>query len=186
MDKFDIDNVLKISALSNELDLERATALQGKLRWMIKDDPSLKPLRKHLRDLIRDYENAVWSHEDLITDSQIAESDKASDLVAYEQNFIQKRKEAIKKALLLRSLTQKDLARILGHRKSYMSELINGVRPFSLIDLTIIHRLLKIKLSDLIPTVIKDEIVSHVKEVLQDLNKPNLRLEKSDLYLELA
>ena len=56
MNNFDIDNVLKISRLTSELDFERASALELKLRWMIKEDPSLKPLRRHLRELVKVYE----------------------------------------------------------------------------------------------------------------------------------
>jgi transcriptional regulator with XRE-family HTH domain len=186
MNNFDIDNVLKISKLTSELDFERASALESKLRWMIKEDPSLKPLRQHLRELIKAYETVFWLDEKSITDSQITESDKALELVRYENQFIQKRKSLIKQALEENGLTQQDLAKILGHRKSYMSELINGIRPFSLVDLVIINRLLKIKLDCLVITIIKDEIVTHLKEVLTQLNKPNLKLEEPDLDLVLA
>ena len=55
MDKFDIDNVLQIVELSNELEFEKASALQLKLRWMQKEDESLSPIREHLRLLVRDY-----------------------------------------------------------------------------------------------------------------------------------
>ena len=181
MDKFEIDNVMKISRLISELDLERASALQSKLRWMIKDDSSLKPIRRHLRDLIIAYENTNWRNEKSISGKQIIENDKAVDLILYESRFIQRRKFLIKEALGKYGLTQQHLATILGHRKSYMSELINGIRSFSMSDLTIIHRILKIKLDDLFLTVIKGEIAIHIKDVLNNLDKPNLKLDKADL-----
>ncbi|RYE12818.1 MAG: hypothetical protein EOP45_22235 [Sphingobacteriaceae bacterium] len=56
MNDFDIDDVLKIFELTSELDLERASALELKLRWMMKKDPLLKPLRRHLRELVKAYE----------------------------------------------------------------------------------------------------------------------------------
>lgn len=186
MNKFDIDNVLKISKLTSELDFERASALESKLRWMIKEDPSLKPLRKHLRELVKAYEEAFWPDEKLVTDSQVAESDKASELVSYENQFIQKRKSLIKQALEEHGLNQQDLAGILGHRKSYMSELINGVRPFSMNDLVILNRLLKIKFDNLILATIQDEVVVHLKDVLTRLNKPDLKLEEPSLDLVSA
>lgn len=186
MNNFDIDNVLKISKLTSELDFERASALEAKLRWMIKEDLSLKPLRKHLRELIKAYENTFWPDEKLVTDSQIVESDKASELVSYENQFIQKRKSLIRQALEEHGLNQQDLAKILGHPKSYMSELINGIRPFSMSDLVILNRLLKIKFDYLIVTVIQDEVAIHLKDVLAQLNKPNLKLEEPSLDLVSA
>lgn len=183
MNNFDIDNVLKVSRLTSELDLERASALESKLRWMIKEDPSLKPLRGHLRELIKAYECAFWLNEQSITDSRIAESDKALELVSYENQFIQKRKMLIKQALEEYGINQQDLAKILGHRKSYMSELINGVRPFSMNDLVILNRLLKITFDNLILATIQDEVVVHLKDVLTQLNKPDLKLEEPSLDL---
>ena len=45
--------------------------------------------------------------------------------------FIHKRKENIRKKLKEFDMTQQDLVIILGHPKLYMSELINGVSPFT-------------------------------------------------------
>lgn len=58
---------------------------------MVKENPSLKPVRQHLKDLIRAYEEAFWSDEESITEEQIEASDKASKLVALENKFIQRR-----------------------------------------------------------------------------------------------
>ena len=44
MNNFDIDTVLKISKLTSELEFERASALESRLRWMMKKDPSLKEI----------------------------------------------------------------------------------------------------------------------------------------------
>lgn len=90
MNNFDIDSLLKISELTSELEFERASALELRLRWMMKKDPSLKPLRKHLRALVKAYEQAFWTDEKRITDSQIAESDKALELISYENQLIRK------------------------------------------------------------------------------------------------
>lgn len=151
-DILNIKEVSKIERLENEYDLEKASLLERKLRTMIDENPDLKPLRKKLRDLIKDYEDRKWSDFDKITDSQIEESDKAEEIVNYEQRFINKRKETIRKKLNEYDMTQQDLGLILDHPKSYMSELINGVSQFTLKDLVIIHRVLGINLNILVPT----------------------------------
>ena len=92
-DILSIKEVEKIERLENEYDLEKASLLERKLRLMIDDNPDLKPIRKKLRDLIKDYEDREWSDFDKITDSQVLESDKAKEIVNYEQKFINKRKE---------------------------------------------------------------------------------------------
>ncbi|MEX2410212.1 MAG: helix-turn-helix transcriptional regulator, partial [Candidatus Paceibacterota bacterium] len=146
-DIFDIKEIEKIERLENEYDLEKASLFERKLRLMIGENPDLKPLRKKLRDLIKDYEDRKWSDFEKITESQIEESDKAEEMVNCEQKFIHYRKNAIRKKLNEFDMTQQDLGLILGHPKSYMSELINGVSQFTLKDLVIIHRILGIKLN---------------------------------------
>ena len=62
-----------------------------------------------------------------------------------------------------------------------MSELINGVTPFSIRDLIILHRLFRIKLEYLIPTIISQKDKEKLKESITKLDKPQLKLEKEDL-----
>lgn len=180
-DIFSIKEVNNIERLENEYDLEKASLLERKLRLMIKDNADLKPIRKKLRELIEEYEEREWSEFDKISDSKIIESDKAEEIVNFEQKFIQKRKEAIRKKLKEYDMTQQDLGIILGHPKSYMSELINGVSQFTLKDLVIIHRILGISLDILIPTFLQSETRNKVRESLMKLNKPKLRLRKKEL-----
>jgi hypothetical protein len=78
-------------------------------------------------------------------------------------------------------MTQQDLGIILEHPKSYMSELMNGVSQFTLKDLVIIHRILGINLNTLIPTYLQTETRDKVKESINKLNKPKLRLRKKEL-----
>lgn len=180
-DIIDIREIEKIEGLENEYDLEKATLLERKLRLMIDENPDLKPLRKKLRDLIKEYEDREWSDFDKIKDSLIKESDEAEDIVNYEQKFVNKRKDAIRKKLKEYDMTQQDLGLILGHPKSYMSELINGVSQFTLKDLVIIHRVLEISLKTLIPTYLQAETRDKVRESIKKLNKPKLGLRKSEL-----
>lgn len=180
-DIFDIKEVAKIERLENEYDLKKASLLERKLRLMIDENPDLKPIRRKLRDLIKDYEDREWSDFDKITDSQIEESDKAEEIVNYEQKFISKRKDTIRKKLKDYDMTQQDLGLILGHPKSYMSELINGVSQFTLKDLVIIHRVLGISLNILIPTFLQSETRDKVRESIKKLNKPKLGLKKTEI-----
>lgn len=176
-----IKEVTNIERLENEYDLEKAILLERKLRLMVDENPDLKPIRKKLRDLIKEYEEKNWSDFDKISDSQLEESDKAEEIVNYEQKFILRRKVAIKKRLKEFDMTQQDLGVILNHPKSYMSELINGVSQFTLKDLVIIHRILKINLDILIPTFLQSDTRDKLKESIAKLNKPKLKLRKSEL-----
>ena len=181
MDRLEIDNILKIDELNSELEFERATLIQGKLRWMVEDDTSLEPIRQHLIELIEKYESEHWSNESEISEKQIEESDIAEKIVSAESEFIQKRKELIKEKLKENEIAQKDLAKILGHRPNYMSELMNGVRPLSRDDIVVIHRLFEIEFRDLIPPFLKKEVTNHIKTTLGELKNKKVRLKIRDL-----
>ncbi len=167
--KLDIDKILKVERLENELDFENATSLYLKLRKPAQEDTDYVDIRKHLKVLISKYEKEHWSDESSITDEQIKESDIAEALVRAENQFHQKRKEKIRRKLKEAGLNQTDLARILGHRKSYMSELVNGLRPFSKDDIVILNHLLKIKFEDLVPPFIKKDRVEHINKALESI-----------------
>ena len=186
MEKLAIHNIQKLDSLTSELEYERATSIYLKLRVLIKEDESYKPVRTHLRDLIKKYEHDNWANENSITDNQIKESDLAESLVQAENDFYHKRRELIKIKLKTFGLKQNDLAKILGHRKGYMSELVNGLRPFSKEDIIVINRLLKIKLDDLIPTFIKQDKALHIKKTLDLLSNNKIKLTKRDFDLQLV
>ena len=185
MEKFSIKNIEKINSLNSELEVEKATNLFLKLRVLAKENESYKVLRKHLSKLIKDYEDKNWSNNKNITNEQIEESDLAENIVQAENTFYSRRKEIIREKLKESGLNQTDLAKILGHRKSYVSELINGIRPFSKDDLIIINRLFKIELKNLIPTFIKEEKVIHIRKTLKSIPKNRIRLSKKDIELNL-
>ncbi|MDA3892139.1 MAG: helix-turn-helix transcriptional regulator [Salinivirgaceae bacterium] len=186
MDRFSIQNIQKLTSLSSELDYEKASSLFLKLRVLEKEDESYKPIRNHLRKMITDYEQNNWSDDNSISDNQIKESDLAEVLVQAENEFVQKRKELIKEKLKVAGLNQNDLAKILGHRKGYMSELINGLRPFSKEDVVVINRLFMINLEDLIPTFIKQDRAFHIKKTLKAMSYSKIRLSKKDFDLQLS
>lgn len=180
-DILDIREVVNIERLENECDLQRASLLERKLRLMANDNPDLKPIRNKLRALIKTYEDSKWSDFENIEDSKIEASNKAGEIVELEREFIQKRKERIRSKLKAYDMTQQDLGTLLGHPKSYMSELVNGVSRFTLKDLVIIHRVLGINLKTLIPTYLQPETRDRVNDSIKRLNKPKLGLIKKAL-----
>ena len=179
----DLRNILKKGLLTSELDLERALILDRKLRLLIKEYPEFSEERAKLRIIIKSYEKLNWSQDSIINDDKIKESNDAEFIAERERVFLEKRKENIKMQMLKFQLTQQDLGKLLGHSKSYISELMNGISPFSNRDLIILHRLFHIKLEYLIPTIISQKDREKLKESLIQLNKPELRLEKEDLVL---
>jgi transcriptional regulator with XRE-family HTH domain len=183
MDRLDIDNILNIDELNSELEHERAASIHGRLRWMAKENKSLERVKDHLKNLILKYENKHWSNEDNITDEQIKESDIAEKIIYSENLFIQKRKELIRKKLKQSGLSQKDLGKILGHRPNYMSELINGVRPFSKDDLVVIHRLFEIDFKDLLPPFLKSDVRNHIRTTLGELKNKKVKIKLKDVEI---
>lgn len=180
-EQVDLKNILKAGKLTNELDLERALILDRKLRLLVKDDQELLISRKKLRSIIKQYEKTNWSKESEIDDLKIKESNIAEFIAEQERMFLEIRKNTIKDKLDKLEITQQDLGKILGHGKTYMSELMNGVSPFSMRDLIILHRLFEIKLEKLISTTISEKDRVRIKASLTELNKTQLKLEKEDL-----
>ena len=180
-EKVDLKSILKAGKLNNELDLERALILDRKLRLLVNEDSELLESRKKLRSIIKQYEKINWSKESEIDELKIKESDNAEFIAEQERIFVEKRKNTIKEKLDTLKITQQELGKILGHGKSYISELMNGVSPFSIRDLVILHRLFGIKLENLIPTIISEKDRVSIRTSLSELNKPELKLEKGDL-----
>jgi transcriptional regulator with XRE-family HTH domain len=182
--QFDIEEILELGEIQNELDFERALIADRKLRVLSKENSKYKTLRRKLRDLIEDYESKNWSSASRITDKKLKESDLAEAFAEMERQFIENRKELIKSKLKRLNLTQQDFGKILGHKsKSYMSELMNGINPFSLRDLIIINRLLKIDLTDLVPTFLPQTERIKIKSSIEKLENPKLKLSQDDFAL---
>jgi hypothetical protein len=182
-DMMKIKEVQNIERLENEYDLQKASLLERKLRLMLDENPDLISIRKKIRSLISEYEAREWSDYKKISESKIEESDKAESIVNFEQKFLKKRKESIHKKLQEFDMTQQDLGILLGHPKSYMSELINGVSQFTMKDFVIIHRIFDIRLKTLIPTYLPSETRDQVRKSIAKLNKPKLRLKKAEAIL---
>ena len=175
--------ILQKGFISNELELENALMFDRKLRLMVKENPELTANRNQLRTIIKEYEKTNWSSQSIISDKQIAESDSAEIDIELKQKFIHKRKETIKNKLTELGMNQQDLGVILGHSKSYISELMNGISPFNLKDLIVIHNLFEIKLENLILTTIPQKESSRIKTSLLKLNRTKVKLEIIKLEL---
>ena len=181
---FNIDNILDKGFIANELDYERALIADRKMRLLAKENPHYVSLRSKLRDCIEKYEQQEWNSIDQISDNKLVESDNAEQIAEQEQLFIETRKMKIKKRLKELELTQANLAFLLGHKsKTHMSELINGIKPFTLKDLIIINRLLKIEIVALVPVFLSREDQLKVKDAILLLNKPNLKLSNKDFAI---
>jgi transcriptional regulator with XRE-family HTH domain len=179
----DLDNILKKGSLTNELDFERASIIDRKLRTLIKEQPELTDKRRKLRGILKAYENTVWVDQEP-TATKLAESELAEIIAEHERIFYHRRKELIRKKLQSLSLSQKDLGKILGHKSvSYISELINGINSFTTNDLVAIHLLLKIDFKDLIPTVLNIREREKLAIGVQELNHPNLKIDEQTLQL---
>ncbi|MBL4887238.1 MAG: hypothetical protein JKZ03_02020 [Flavobacteriaceae bacterium] len=179
--KFELDNIIAITELNSELEVEQASSLIAKFKWMQKEDETLKSLRKHLVSLIEKYEDEHWSDVDEITDEQVEKSDRAEWFVEQHNLFTQRRKEIIRASLKERNLKQKDLAHILGRSVSYLSEQLNGVRQFSNNDIKILRRSFKIPLKELFDLYMEEDVRNRVKEVIKEYPDANLELNKEDL-----
>jgi len=182
--EFDVDLLLKQGKIKNELELERASNAERKLRLISKKDSKAKTKRKKLRELIYDFENKHWKNRNSITNSQIRESNKAELVVQKETEFIDLRKKLIRTKLKRLGLNQQEFGKILGHdSKSYMSELMNGIVPFTLKDLIIISKLLKINLNKLIPTQIPEEEKIKIEKKINSLGKSKIKLNKQEFAI---
>jgi len=173
---FDIEEFIEAGSLHNELDYERALIADRKLRLLAKEDARYKELRVKLRSLIAAYEKAHWSHADPIDDEQVRRSDLAERLAEEERLFIEERKQHIRKKLKQYDLSQEDLAALLGHKsKTHVSELMNGLKPFTLKDLVLISRLLRIDIRKLVPVFLSFEEQVRIRNTASLLNKPRVK-----------
>lgn len=185
MIKINIDNILDIHELGSEYEFEMASSLFLQLGQSDKKHLYTKK-RDHLKLLIENYEKTYWSPSQEISDEQMDESDAAEKMVRLENEFKYKRKLLIKSKLKQLGINQNKLSEILGHSKTYTSELINGLRPFSREDIVIINRLFGIDYQFLIPSFIKQDRVDKIRKVLNSYSIDNVKFKTSDLENILA
>lgn len=172
---FGLSEILEAGVIQSELDLERALILERKLRVLAKTNSDYAEMRSRLRDIIAAYEEKKWRSDVCLSDQQIRDSEWALERAERERVFIRRRKEIIRQKLKEFNLTQQELGTLLGHNnKSYISELMNGISPFALKDLIVIHQIFKIELSDLIPTILTQTDFQKIKVNIESLNNDKL------------
>ena len=87
--EFNIENIIKKGAITNELDYDRALIADRKLRLLSKEDPHFKTLRSKLRSIIEKYESAEWSDVNKIDEKKLVESDKSERIAEQERLFFE-------------------------------------------------------------------------------------------------
>ncbi|MFN8394232.1 MAG: helix-turn-helix transcriptional regulator [Bacteroidia bacterium] len=179
----DVYAIIQKGVLNSELEYEHAQVAERNLRLAVKEDASLKPVRDQLRTIIHAYQETHWRDEDEIAEAQIAESDRAEAQAEMERQFLAQRRQVIKDRLKELGLKQQDLGSLLGHSKSYMSELMNGVRSLSFQDSVLVHKLLGISLNDLIPTSISASTQRRLRASMGKLQSKNIQLDAESLQL---
>lgn len=176
-----LKKILKKGNLTSELEFEQSSIIDRKLRLLVKEFPELNEERKQLRTLIKSYEDKHWLGRE-ITEKQVEESDLAAQIAENERIFMENRKNQIKSKLKEVGLTQKDLGFILGHTSAtYMSELINGINPFTLNDLVVIHSLLNIELKNLVPTMLPKQVQVKISNIIEKMKNLKLKLKADTL-----
>jgi len=111
----------------------------------------------------------------------VAESDHYEMIAEQENQFLRNRKQIIRAKLKTLDLTQENLGQILGHKsKTHVSELMNGMKPFTLRDLMVINWIFGIDFKYLIPNFLSMEEQTKVRTAIQKLNKPKLSAEKAN------
>lgn len=182
--EFNIDQILQEGLIKNELELEQASLAERQLKLISNEIPEAKVKRSRLMELIDSYETKYWLDREKITDSQVQTNDAAEESVQQHLEFSEKRKKLIRSKLKRFGLTQQEFGQILGHNnKSYISELMNGIIPFSLKDIIVISKLLKIDLNILIPTQIPEEEKIKIEQTITRLNKPKVNLDKKEFTI---
>ncbi|WP_235299823.1 hypothetical protein [Portibacter marinus] len=184
--EFDLNELLQKGKITSELELQRATMAQRKLRLYSNEIENSESKRQRLVDMIEQYESKYWSDHNKVTDQQVIESDEAEESVLKEINFIDSRKKLIRSRLKKLGINQQEFGIILGHTsKSYMSELMNGVVPFTLKDLIVISKLLKIKLDKLIPIEINTYEKIKIEKSIEKLNHPQLKFDREKFSISV-
>ncbi len=178
----DLEDIKKLKQINNEYELQKASVWERKLGLLEEERPEYKDIRNEIRAMIKAYEDQIWSDFTNISDELLAESDKAEQLVLEEEKFIKRRKEIIRSKLKQFEMNQQELGQLLGHPKTYMSELMNGLSQFSMKDLVIIHRVFGIGLEKLIPTYIQADTRTKLLKSIRKLNKPMLGKSQEELF----
>lgn len=181
---FDIESLVKKGYIKSELDYEKALIADRQLKHLVKENHHFKTLRYKLRDIIDKYESCKWCDVDKIEENKQIESDKNGHIAEQERLFIENRKQAIEKKIKEYDLTLENLASILGRKsKTHMSELMDGIKSFTVKDLIIINRLFNIKMDVLLSRFLSKQDEAEVEEAVRKLDNPKVKILYDNLDL---
>jgi hypothetical protein len=179
-----IESLVLKGRITSDFEYEKALTADRKLKLCLNENPQYKTLRYKLRDIIDNYESAKWSEVDKIDDDNPFENDETEYIEEQERLFLENRKKAIEKKIIECNVTLEDLASILGRKsKSYMLELMNGIKPFSLRDLIIINRVFNIQMDLLIPRFLSKHDEAEVEEAVKKLDNPKVKVSFDEVVL---
>ena len=156
--------MFKIKPIKNELDYEKALVQLRKLRSATKDSEEYN-LREVLKVLIINFEKENYpfgedNFEQWVdflqknnnSENKLSEIEEAEKIVNKENKFEEKRIKTIKQKLKEKKLKQKDLVNIIGGDKSYISQLMNGRKKFTVSVISKLNYYLDIPYELLIPS----------------------------------
>jgi len=154
---------MNLKPIKSELDYEKALVEHRKLRKANKGTDEYN-LREVLKVLIINYERVHYpfgqdNFDEWIkklenndyTDKKLSEIKKAETFVERAMKFKQERVKLIKERLKKRNLKQQYLAEIIGVDKSYVSQLMNGKKGFTVTIISKLNHHLNIPFEKLIP-----------------------------------
>lgn len=171
----DIEKLIAVGEIQNELEYQRAMVADRKLRLLAETSVHFKNIRSKLLCLLEAYEEKLWSDANAVNMDQVEQSDLAAAIAEKERIFFKNRKKAIQGKLKDFNLTQEELGHLLGHKsKTHMSELINGIKPFTLIDLVVISKVFSLNITSLIPQHLPFEKIGKINAAIDEINKPKL------------
>lgn len=172
-----INDIINRGTISDELEYQRALIISNKLGLMKDKNPEKFSHKFNLiSGILEKYEDYIVSNE-LDTDDFVMLSKHYEAIALAESSFKNERKILIKSKLKEAHINQSILAEIIGISPTHLSELINGVYPYTKDFCTILSRTLKIDRDKLVFPYIKKDIVERAK--LHDIhfNKEEIGLE---------
>lgn len=154
---------MKIKPIENEKEHQWALRVLRKLRGVEKGSEEYQ-YREVLKALVLKYEKDHYPYgepefEDWVESLQIpgvvekklAEIQEAEQFVEQADKFEEHRIEVVRQFMQKKGLKQRDLVEILDRDKSYISQLLNGRKPFPLTVISKLHHFLGVPYEDLVP-----------------------------------
>ncbi len=120
------------------------------------------------------------------SDEWLKENEIAEKEAEEERQEMRKRKKILKQLLKEYNLKQQELGYILGYKsKTYISNIVNGLKPLKFKDAFILKMMFHIKLQDLINEEDWLDLINRIENLESKKKNPKLKKIKSELKNEL-